>query len=81
MVQAVMGDVARRHTKGQPILIGTTSVEASENLDRILTEFQVQSTPHPKGRFTASLYYLPFSDCMVPEVGCWNRRCVAVVEL
>jgi len=41
--KAVMGDVARRHTKGQPILIGTTSVEASENLDRILTEFQV---PH-----------------------------------
>ena len=37
-----MGDVARRHTKGQPILIGTTSVEASENLDRILTEFQVR---------------------------------------
>jgi preprotein translocase subunit SecA len=41
--KAVMGDVARRHTKGQPILIGTTSVEASENLDKLLTEFQV---PH-----------------------------------
>jgi len=41
--KAVMGDIARRHTKGQPILIGTTSVQASENLDKLLTELEV---PH-----------------------------------
>jgi len=41
--KAVMGDIARRHTKGQPILIGTTSVQASENLDKLLEQLQV---PH-----------------------------------
>jgi hypothetical protein len=38
-----MGDIARRHTKGQPILIGTTSVQASEALSKLLTDTGV---PH-----------------------------------
>eukprot|EP00960_Hanusia_phi_P065036 765983-Hanusia_phi.AAC.4 len=41
--KAVMGDIARRHTKGQPILIGTTSIAASEQLSKLMTELQV---PH-----------------------------------
>jgi preprotein translocase subunit SecA len=38
-----MGDIARRHTKGQPILIGTTSVQASEALSKLLSDAEV---PH-----------------------------------
>jgi len=41
--KAVMGDIARRHTKGQPILIGTTSIQASQELSKLLTELKV---PH-----------------------------------
>jgi preprotein translocase subunit SecA len=41
--KAVMGDIARRHTKGQPILVGTTSVLASQELSKLLTELKV---PH-----------------------------------
>lgn len=41
--EAIMGDIARRHTKGQPILIGTTSIQASEQLDKLLNEYNV---PH-----------------------------------
>mmetsp|Transcript_26866 Transcript_26866/g.62213 ORF Transcript_26866/g.62213 Transcript_26866/m.62213 type:complete len:997 (+) Transcript_26866:53-3043(+) len=41
--EAVMGDIARRHTKGQPILIGTTSIQASEQLHELLDKFEV---PH-----------------------------------
>ena len=38
-----MGDIARRHTRGQPVLIGTTSVERSEYLSR---QFQKRRVPH-----------------------------------
>ena len=41
--KAVMGDIARRHTKGQPILVGTTSVLASQQLSKLLEELKV---PH-----------------------------------
>lgn len=36
--QAVMDDVAERNKKGQPILIGTVSVEKSEHLSKALTK-------------------------------------------
>jgi preprotein translocase subunit SecA len=39
--KAVMGDIARRHTKGQPILIGTTSIQASQQLSKLLEELKV----------------------------------------
>ncbi|OBJ73284.1 preprotein translocase subunit SecA [Mycobacterium sp. 1274756.6] len=39
---AVVDDVAERHAKGQPVLIGTTSVEKSEYLSRQLTKRRVQ---------------------------------------
>ena len=35
---AVVDDIYERHEKGQPVLIGTTSVERSEYLSRLLTE-------------------------------------------
>src|SRR3954470_3412661 len=34
----VVEDIARRHEKGQPILVGTTSVEKSEYLSRLLAK-------------------------------------------
>ncbi|MBQ9954861.1 MAG: preprotein translocase subunit SecA, partial [Eggerthellaceae bacterium] len=34
--QAVADDVAQRHAKGQPVLIGTVSIENSEKLSRLL---------------------------------------------
>lgn len=40
---AVVDDVAERHAKGQPVLIGTTSVERSEYLSKMLTKRRV---PH-----------------------------------
>ncbi|GAA4641678.1 preprotein translocase subunit SecA [Gordonia humi] len=40
---AVVDDIVERHEKGQPILIGTTSVERSEYLSNKLTEAEV---PH-----------------------------------
>ena len=33
-LKALVDEVERRHAKGQPVLVGTTSVEASEELDR-----------------------------------------------
>ena len=36
--QAVAEDVASRHAKGQPCLVGTVSIENSEKLSRILTK-------------------------------------------
>ena len=42
---AVVDDVAERYEKGQPVLIGTTSVERSEYLSR-----QFQQAPHPAQR-------------------------------
>jgi len=41
--RAVMREVARVHPKGQPILIGTTSVDASEAISQLLLEVEV---PH-----------------------------------
>ena len=40
---AVVDDVAERYEKGQPVLIGTTSVERSEFLSR---QFQKRQIPH-----------------------------------
>src|SRR5699024_9307917 len=34
---AVVEDIVERHEKGQPVLVGTTSVEKSEYLSKILT--------------------------------------------
>ena len=42
-LRAVVGEVERRHAKGQPVLVGTTSVEASEELDRLMGE---RGIPH-----------------------------------
>ena len=42
-LRAVVDEVERRHAKGQPVLLGTTSVEASEELDRLMGE---RGIPH-----------------------------------
>ena len=42
-LRAVVDEVGRRHAKGQPVLVGTTSVEASEELDRLMGERKI---PH-----------------------------------
>jgi len=42
-LRAVVDEVERRHAKGQPVLVGTTSVEASEELDRLMEE---RGIPH-----------------------------------
>ncbi|RAM35139.1 preprotein translocase subunit SecA [Arthrobacter globiformis] len=36
--EAVVRDIAERHEKGQPVLVGTTSVEKSEYLSRLLAK-------------------------------------------
>ncbi len=36
--EAVAADVAERHAKGQPVLVGTVSIESSEKLSRMLNE-------------------------------------------
>ncbi len=41
--EAVVEDIAERHTKGQPILVGTTSVEKSELLSGLLRK---KGVPH-----------------------------------
>ena len=41
--QAVVEDIVDRHEKGQPILVGTTSVEKSEHLSKLLKQHGV---PH-----------------------------------
>ncbi|MBY4570178.1 preprotein translocase subunit SecA [Gordonia sihwensis] len=41
---AVVDDIAERNAKGQPVLIGTTSVERSEYLSRLLTEREIKHT-------------------------------------
>ena len=41
--QAIAEEVKERHAKGQPILIGTPSVEKSEIVDKLLTEMNI---PH-----------------------------------
>ena len=42
-LKALVDEVGRRHAKGQPVLVGTTSVEASEELDRLMGE---RGIPH-----------------------------------
>ncbi len=42
-LKALVDEVERRHAKGQPVLVGTTSVEASEELDRLMEERRI---PH-----------------------------------
>jgi preprotein translocase subunit SecA len=39
---AIVEDIRARHANGQPILVGTTSVEASEDLARVLTEEKIR---------------------------------------
>ncbi|RDV82122.1 preprotein translocase subunit SecA [Ammonifex thiophilus] len=41
--RAVVEEIARRHAKGQPVLVGTTSIEKSEILSRML---QKRGIPH-----------------------------------
>ena len=41
--EAVADDIAEKHAKGQPVLVGTTSVEKSEYLSKLLVERQI---PH-----------------------------------
>ncbi|MBE9376346.1 preprotein translocase subunit SecA [Saccharopolyspora sp. HNM0983] len=41
--EAVAEDIQERHGKGQPVLVGTTSVERSEYLSKLLTK---RSVPH-----------------------------------
>ncbi|QVQ54357.1 preprotein translocase subunit SecA [Spiractinospora alimapuensis] len=41
--QAIVEDIEERHEKGQPVLVGTTSVEKSEMLSRMLTKRKI---PH-----------------------------------
>ncbi|HEX7096652.1 MAG TPA: preprotein translocase subunit SecA [Acidimicrobiales bacterium] len=41
--EAVANDIAERHAKGQPVLVGTVSVEKSERLSRILEK---RGIPH-----------------------------------
>ena len=40
--RAVVADIAARHKRGQPVLVGTTSVEKSEHLSTLLTEKKVK---------------------------------------
>ena len=40
---AVVEEIKQRHARGQPVLVGTVSVENSERLSRLLTEAQI---PH-----------------------------------
>jgi preprotein translocase subunit SecA len=41
--EAVVDDIAERHEKGQPVLVGTTSVDKSERLSRLLKR---RGVPH-----------------------------------
>ncbi len=41
--KAIVGEVKKLHTKGQPVLIGTVSIEKNEELGRLLTKAKV---PH-----------------------------------
>jgi preprotein translocase subunit SecA len=40
--EAIADDIAERHEQGQPVLIGTTSVERSEYLSRLLTKRRIK---------------------------------------
>jgi preprotein translocase subunit SecA len=41
--KAIIADIKERHTKGQPILVGTISVEKSEKLSKLL---RIEGIPH-----------------------------------
>ncbi len=41
--KAIVADIKERHTKGQPILVGTISVEKSEKLSKLL---RIEGIPH-----------------------------------
>lgn len=41
-LQAIVKDIAKRHEKGQPVLVGTTSVEKSEVLSSLLTQMNIE---------------------------------------
>jgi len=41
--QAIVADIKDRHTKGQPLLVGTISVEKSEKLSKLL---RIEGIPH-----------------------------------
>lgn len=41
--RAIADDIKAEHEKGRPVLVGTTSIESSEDLSRILTE---ENIPH-----------------------------------
>ncbi len=41
--KAIVGDVAERHAKGQPVLLGTVSIEKNEVLSELLTKAKI---PH-----------------------------------
>ena len=36
--EAVAEDIAERHKKGQPVLVGTVAIETSELISKMLTE-------------------------------------------
>jgi len=38
---AIIDDIRERHAQGQPVLVGTTSVESSEALSKVLTEQKI----------------------------------------
>ncbi|MFP5019993.1 preprotein translocase subunit SecA [Pseudonocardia phyllosphaerae] len=43
--QAVADDIAEAYAKGQPVLVGTTSVEKSEYLSKLLSQVKVPNSP------------------------------------
>ncbi len=43
-LDAIVNDIVQTHEKGQPILVGTVSIEASEELSRILKKRGIQHT-------------------------------------
>src|SRR5690625_5587688 len=47
---AVVEDIVERHDRGQPVLVGTTSVEKSEYLAKLLTRYSDFSTEVEIGR-------------------------------
>ena len=48
----VVEDIVARHEKGQPVLVGTTSVEKSEYLSRLLAKRGVRATEIADSRHT-----------------------------
>jgi len=43
-LEAIVRDIAETHAKGQPILVGTVTIEASEELSRLLKKQGIQHT-------------------------------------